>query len=117
LYSLLALSVGQRKTLMTFVASHKEPSRVIGFLFSHKAELATGGLIVALLARPEEVMGGMAKVVTATGESMVAPIAENAVGPISNWVGFTFCSAVLIALCGWLIQVNRKTSSGNALSD
>ncbi len=42
---------------MTFITGEKNPGRVIDFLYRHRAEPATGGLVVALLANPEEVLG------------------------------------------------------------
>lgn len=99
----------QRQKLMTVVAEHSNPNRVIDFLYQHRGELLTGGLLVAFLAQPDEVMGaasdGVAKIINATGKSMVTPIAEEAAKPIGHWLGFTCFATSMVALCGWLVRM------------
>jgi hypothetical protein len=113
----------QRQQLMTVVAGHSEPNRVIEFLYKHRGELFTGGLLVAFLAQPDEVMGaasdGVSKImeatINATGKSMVTPIAEEAAKPLGHWLGFTCFVATIIALGGWIARIRWATRVSEVL--
>ena len=114
------IPAGQREKLMTFLSGRKDSSQIIDFLYRHRAELLTGGLIVSLMARPEEVMGAasdsIATIVDATGKSVVAPIAAEAGRPLGHWIGLTCFATGMVAALGWMARRWRKLPAKECLS-
>ncbi len=111
---------GQGKKLMSFIAKRSDGDLIVDFLYRNSGKIAVGGLIIKLISTPEEVMGaasdGVAKIVNATGESMVAPIAEKAARPLGHCLGFSIFAMSIIGFCGWLARRSRVSLETNAAS-
>ena len=67
---------------MFAVAAKHGPERVTEFLWKHRKELAVGTAAAAFVANPEPFLDGTSKLVTATGDAVVKPVAQEVVKPV-----------------------------------